>query len=119
MKNILKLEEVALMGLGIFMFGLLGYQWWLLPVLILTPDVSMLGYLLGSKIGARCYNIAHHRAVAILLYFVGAYFMLPIVELIGTILFIHIAMDRIFGYGLKYDKGFKFTHLGEIGRKNG
>ena len=119
MKNVLKLEEVALMGLGIFMFGLLGYQWWWLPVLILTPDVSMLGCLLGSKIGALCYNIVHHRAVAILLYFVGAYFMLPIVELIGTILFIHIAMDRIFGYGLKYDKGFKFTHLGEIGGKNG
>ena len=119
MKNVLKLEEVALMGLGIFMFGLLGYQWWWLPVLILIPDISMLGYLLGAKIGALCYNIAHHRAVAILLYFVGAYFMLPIVELIGTILFIHIAMDRIFGYGLKYDKGFKFTHLGEIGKKNG
>lgn len=119
MKNVLKLEEVALMGLGIFMFGLLGYQWWWLPVLILTPDVSMLGYLAGPKIGALCYNIVHHRAVAILLYFVGAYFMLPIVELIGTILFIHIAMDRIFGYGLKYDKGFKFTHLGEIGGKNG
>jgi hypothetical protein len=45
--------------------------------------------------------------------------MLPIIQLIGTILFIHIAMDRIFGYGLKYDKGFKFTHLGEIGNKNG
>jgi hypothetical protein len=119
MKNVLKLEEVALMGLGIFMFGLLGYQWWWLPVLILTPDISMLGYLFGSKFGALCYNIVHHRAVAILLYFVGAYFMLPIVELIGTILFIHIAMDRIFGYGLKYDKGFKFTHLGEIGKING
>tara|TARA_R110001592_G_scaffold62669_12_gene191693 strand:+ start:3091 stop:3450 length:360 start_codon:yes stop_codon:yes gene_type:complete len=119
MKNVLKLEEVALMGLGIFMFGLLGYQWWWLPVLILTPDISMLGYLLGSKIGALSYNIVHHRAVAIALYFIGAYFMLPIVELIGTILFIHIAMDRIFGYGLKYDKGFKFTHLGEIGKING
>lgn len=119
MKNVLKLEEVALMGLGIFMFGLLGYKWWLLPVLILTPDISMLGYVVNSKIGAICYNIAHHRGVAILLYFVGIYFMLPIVQLIGTILFIHTAMDRIFGYGLKYDKGFKFTHLGEIGNTNG
>lgn len=119
MKNLLKLEELALMVLGIFMFGLLGYQWWLLPVLILTPDVSMVGYLFGPKVGAICYNIAHHRGVAILLYFVGIYFMLPIVQLIGTILFIHTAMDRIFGFGLKYEKGFTFTHLGEIGNKNG
>jgi len=119
MRNLLKLEEFALMVLGIFMFGLLGYQWWWLPVLILTPDISMLGYLLGSKIGAVCYNIFHHRGFAVLLYFVGIYFMLPIIQLIGTILFIHTVMDRIFGYGLKYDKGFKFTHLGEIGNNNG
>lgn len=119
MKNLLKLEELALMGLGIFMFGLLGYPWWWLPVLILVPDSSMIGYLFGSKVGAICYNLAHHRTMAVLLYFVGIYFMWPIVQLIGTILFIHIAMDRIFGYGLKYEKGFKFTHLGEIGSRNG
>ena len=57
--------------------------------------------------------------VAILLYFLGIQFMWPLVQLIGTILFIHIAMDRIFGYGLKFEKGFKFTHLGEIGKSNG
>lgn len=119
MKILLKLEAMALMVLGIFMFGLLGYQWWLLPALILTPDLSMLGYVFGSKVGAYCYNVAHHTGVAIFLYFVGIYFMLPIVQLIGTILFIHVAMDRIFGYGLKYEKGFKFTHLGEIGQANG
>ncbi len=119
MNNILKLEEVALMALGIFMFGLLGYRWWLLPALLLLPDIAMLGYLAGPKIGAYCYNLTHHRGIAILLYFLGIQFMWPIVQLMGTILFIHIAMDRIFGYGLKFEKGFKFTHLGEIGRKNG
>jgi hypothetical protein len=25
-------------------------------------------------------------------------------------------MDRLFGYGLKYDSGFGDTHLGRIGR---
>ena len=24
-------------------------------------------------------------------------------------------MDRVAGYGLKYENGFKFNHLGEIG----
>lgn len=119
MKNLLKLEEVALMALGIFMFGLLGYSWWWLPALILLPDAAMVGYLAGPKIGAYLYNIAHHRGVAILLYFLGIQFMWPMLQLISTILFIHIAMDRIFGYGLKFEKGFKFTHLGEIGKSNG
>ncbi|MGC1516074.1 MAG: DUF4260 domain-containing protein [Maribacter sp.] len=119
MKNLLKLEELALLFLGIFLFALLGFPWWWLPVLILLPDISMVGYLAGAKTGAYCYNAAHHRGVAIGLYFLGMYSMWPVVQLIGTIFFIHIAMDRIFGYGLKFEKGFKFTHLGEIGQKNG
>ena len=36
---------------------------------------------------------------------------------LGIILFGHSSMDRFFGYGLKYENGFKFTHLGEIGKK--
>jgi hypothetical protein len=38
-------------------------------------------------------------------------------EFEGLILFSHSAMDRMLGYGLKYESGFKFTHLGEIGQK--
>ncbi|MFX0555557.1 DUF4260 domain-containing protein [Maribacter sp. CXY002] len=119
MKTLLKLEEFAMFVLGIFMFGLLGYPWWLFPVLLLTPDVGMVGYLINAKIGATMYNLFHHRGIAILLYFMGMYFSAPIVQLIGVVVFSHAAMDRIFGYGLKYEKGFRFTHLGEIGNKNG
>ncbi len=28
----------------------------------------------------------------------------------------HSAMDRVFGYGLKYTTGFQDTHLGKIGK---
>lgn len=119
MKTILKLEELAMFVLGIFMFGLLGYSWWLFLVLILTPDIGMLGYLVNSKIGATVYNIFHHKGIAILLYFLGMYLSVPVVQLIGVIVFSHASMDRIFGYGLKYEQGFKYTHLGEIGIKNG
>lgn len=119
MKNILKLEELAMFALGIFMYGLLGYPWWLFLVLILTPDLGMLGYLFNPRFGAIGYNIFHHKGIAILLYFFGMYLSFPVIEMIGVILFTHSSMDRIFGYGLKFDKGFKYTHLGEIGNKNG
>lgn len=105
--------------LGVFMYGLLGYPWWLFFVLILTPDIGMLGYLVNERVGALGYNIFHHKGVAIFLYFMGMYLSYPVVQMVGVILFAHSSMDRIFGYGLKYDKGFKFTHLGEIGKKNG
>lgn len=117
MKTVLKLEEFALFIFGIYLFSQLDYVWWLFLVLILVPDFSMIGYALGDKIGAFLYNLFHHRAIAILVYLVGAYTSNQVVQLIGVVLLAHSSMDRMFGYGLKYEKGFKFTHLGEIGKK--
>ncbi len=119
MKAILKLEEVALFFGGIYLYSQLPFQWWWFLVLILTPDVGMFGYLFGNKIGALSYNIFHHRGLAVLIYGVGIYLQVPMIQLIGIILFSHIAFDRALGYGLKMNKGFKFTHLGEIGNTDG
>ncbi len=115
MRNSLKIEELFMFVLGVYLFSLLPYQWWWFLVLILTPDIGMIGYLFGNKVGAFMYNLFHHKGVAIAIYLFGVYLSSPIMQLTGVILFAHSAMDRIMGYGLKYDKGFKFTHLGEIG----
>lgn len=119
MGTILKLEELMMFVLGIYLFGLLEYDWWWFLVLILAPDIGMVGYLFGNKVGAAAYNLFHHKGVAILIYLSGAYLSLSLLKLIGVILFAHAALDRALGYGLKYDKGFKYTHLGEIGNTNG
>ena len=119
MKSIIQLEEVLMFVLGIYLFSLLDYKWYWFLILILTPDIGMLGYLFGNKVGAALYNIFHHKGLAIVLYLIGIYFDMAEMQLIGIILFSHSAMDRILGYGLKYEKGFKFTHLGEIGKKHG
>ena len=116
MKTLIQLEEAAMLGLAIYLFSLLPFAWWWFPVLILVPDLAMLGYAFGAKAGAWAYNLAHHKGVAIALYIAGVYAGQPIVQLAGVILFAHSSMDRLFGYGLKYEKGFKFTHLGEIGK---
>lgn len=116
MKTLIKIEEASLLVLGVYLFSLLPYSWWWFPVLILVPDLSMIGYAFGTHIGAATYNFFHHRGLGILLYLIGSYLGQPLLQLIGIVLFSHSAMDRIFGYGLKYDKGFKYTHLGEIGK---
>lgn len=116
MNNLIKLEETALFGLGIYLFSLLNYAWWWFPALLLIPDLSMIGYGFGNKVGAWAYNIAHHRGSAIVTYLLGIYFESESLTLTGIMLFSHSSMDRMFGYGLKYEKGFKFTHLGEIGK---
>lgn len=117
MGKILKLEEFLMFGLGIYLFSLLDFKWWWFLVLILTPDIGMVGYLINTKIGAILYNIFHHKGIAILLYLIGVYFENEVVKLIGVILFSHASFDRVFGYGLKYFDTFKHTHLGTIGKQ--
>ena len=118
MKNVIKTEELAMFLLGVYAFSRLDFAWWWFLVLLLAPDIGALGYLFGNKTGAFCYNLFHHKTVAILFFLTGIYFGNEILQLIGIILFSHASLDRIFGYGLKYEKGFKFTHLGEIGKIN-
>ncbi len=117
MKSILKLEELGMFILGIFLFSELSYAWWWFLVLILAPDIGMLGYLLNPKVGARVYNFFHHKGLAIFIYLFGFYFEIEVLKLIGIILFTHAAMDRVAGYGLKYEDAFVNTHLGPIGNK--
>lgn len=117
MKELIRFEEIALFGLGAFLFSLLDYSWWWFFGLLLAPDLSMFGYLINEKIGAWIYNLFHHRALSIIILLIGWFMDSDIVLLAGLILFSHASLDRIFGYGLKYERGFKYTHLGKIGKQ--
>ena len=116
MKNILKLEETAMFLLSIYLFRQLSFAWWWYPLFILSPDISMAGYLFDNKTGAIFYNIAHHKGLALLIYMSGGYLQLPILQFAGIILFGHSSLDRAMGYGLKYFRGFSYTTLGRIGK---
>ncbi|MFY7908825.1 MAG: DUF4260 domain-containing protein [Emticicia sp.] len=116
MKKLLILEEIAQFLLGIFLFSRLDFAWWWFPALILVPDLSMVGYLINPKIGAWLYNFFHHKLLAVIVFVLGYCVDSQYVILAGVILFAHSAMDRIFGYGLKYEDAFSNTHLGKIGK---
>jgi hypothetical protein len=117
MKTLIKLEEAAMFLLSICLLSRLPYAWWWWLVWILAPDLSMLAYLGGNRVGAIGYNFVHHKAVAIIVYLTGLYINIPALEYAGMILFGHSCMDRGMGYGLKYFSGFQDTHLGKIGRE--
>ncbi|MDX1751563.1 MAG: DUF4260 domain-containing protein [Salinimicrobium sediminis] len=116
MKTTLKLEELAMLLLGIYVFGFLYFEWWWFLVLFLAPDLGMIGYVFNNRAGAFLYNLFHHKGVAIMIYLAGFFFFVPVLQLIGVIMFSHAAFDRLLGYGLKYEKGFHYTHLGTIGK---
>ncbi len=118
MVNLIKLEELGQFLLSIFLFNQLEYAWWVFPACILLPDVSMVGYLVNTKIGAWTYNFFHHKLLAVGILLLGFWLNNPPLTLAGVIVFGHSAMDRIFGYGLKFKDNFKNTHLGWVGRKD-
>lgn len=115
MNQLLRWEEGFMFILGVGLYNTLPYPWWLFWVLLFTPDISMVGYLLNSKAGAYLYNLFHHKGVAIALFLIGLISNIEIVKLIGIILFSHASLDRVFNFGLKHTDSFKHTHLGRIG----
>ena len=86
MKNSISLEELAMFILGIYLFSNLDFAWRWFLVLILLPDISMIGYVFGNKVGAYSYNFFHHKGVAIAVYLLGIYMNNSVVQLIGIIL---------------------------------
>ncbi|MGK7389803.1 MAG: DUF4260 domain-containing protein [Candidatus Cyclobacteriaceae bacterium M2_1C_046] len=119
MNNLIKLEEVAKLCLAYAMTLYLGFEWWLFFAWLLAPDLSMIGYAVNSKVGAGIYNLAHHQGIAVAFIITGTVMLNPVISFAGWLLFGHSAMDRAFGYGLKFTDHFKHTHLGWIGKKVG
>lgn len=119
MKRIIQLEEAAQLAIAVVGLSLspVSVAWYLWPVLFLSPDVSMLGYLAGTKVGAMCYNLFHHKATAVVVIAVGLFTGGALLQFVGLLLFAHSAFDRLFGYGLKLPDSFQHTHLGWVGKK--
>lgn len=116
MKLVLRIEELAMaLAAGILLY-LDNVSWWWYLIFAVGPDISFLGYGFGNKAGAILYNIFHHKAIAIALFGLGFFLGNDNVSLAGIAMFGHSSMDRFFGYGLKHFEGFKFTHLGQIGK---
>lgn len=116
MNLLLRLEHAAIAVVALTAYSLLGGSWWLFAALILVPDVSFAAYLLGPRIGAIGYNIAHSWISAALLAAIAWLSDWSFGYEWALILSAHIAIDRAMGYGLKYETGFTDTHLGKIGR---
>ena len=117
MKNLLRLEEPAMLAISVYFLYTLNVPWWCYLLLALGPDLSMIGYALGNRAGAVSYNLFHHKATAVALYFTSLLFPgYPgtVLLIAALIIFGHSSMDRVFGYGLKYYEGFGVTHLGSI-----
>jgi hypothetical protein len=108
---LLRIEAGFELALSLIFYLAIHANWLLFIILLLAPDLAILGYLRGVRVGTICYNLVHTFVGPFLLiayaFLGGASWLLPY-ALIWTS---HIALDRMLGFGLKYPTGFRDTHL--------
>lgn len=107
----LRIEGLVIFGLALAAYFALGGPIWLLLVLGLAPDLSMLGYLAGQRVGSLSYNIIHTYTLPLTLGAAGFWADSSMALLVALIWAGHIGADRLVGYGLKSETSFKNTHL--------
>ncbi len=115
-KMLLRFEALFVIIAASAAYARLGASWWLFAALILAPDLSMLGYFAGRKIGALFYNVGHWYGLPAACIAWGVFAPAPQLLGAGLIWVAHIGIDRALGYGLKYADGFGVSHLGLIGK---
>lgn len=112
----LRLEGLCVLTAASIAYAKFGFGWGLFGGLFFAPDLSFAGYLLGPRVGALTYNLAHAYAGAVACLAIGMLLSAPALLGAGLLWSAHIGFDRALGYGLKYSAGFGLTHLGPIGR---
>lgn len=111
-----RLEGGVLLALSLLVYWKLAGPWLLYLLLILAPDLFMLGYLGGPRLGAAVYNLGHTWLLPGILAAVGIIAGTSFAVDVALIWLGHIGLDRLLGYGLKLPTAFRHTHLGRIGR---
>jgi hypothetical protein len=113
----LRIEGATLLAGSLIAFPAAHQSWWLVPLTLLVPDTSMLAYLGGKGLGARIYNLVHVTPPGAVLIGIGTWRDDRLVVALGLIWLAHIGIDRLLGYGLKYEDDFQHTHLSTPRRK--
>jgi hypothetical protein len=111
---LLRLEGLAALATCLFAYSSQGFSWTEFLILFLLPDLMMVGYFWGTRIGAVAYNAGHTYCAPLILGMLAHVEHRPSLTPIALIWAAHIGFDRLVGYGLKYGTGFKETHLGRV-----
>ena len=107
----LRMEGLVLLVLSVLLYWQNGGSWVLFALLSSAPDLSVLGYLAGGRVGVAVYDVFHTHPLPAALAAYGLLGGSSVAVSVALIWFAHIGMDRMVGYGLKYSSGFKETHL--------
>jgi hypothetical protein len=111
---LLRLEGALALAIALIAYAHVDGSWWLFLVLILAPDLALLGYLGGPRAGSWAYNLAHTYIVPVLLAAAGFHLGPPALVPVALIWIAHIGADRLLGFGLKYPTHQKDQHFARL-----
>lgn len=114
LRNIISMEYLIAFLVSIFFYWHFEFSFLYFVLLLLLPDISMLGYIVNTKVGAFFYNIGHSLVVPAILFIIGFVIVSTPLLVTSIIWLAHIFLDRALGFGLKYDEDFTKTHLQQI-----
>ncbi|MDM0046885.1 DUF4260 domain-containing protein [Variovorax dokdonensis] len=115
-RMLLRAEGLALLIGALALYAQFGAGWGVFAAAFLLPDLALLAYLAGPRIGAMAYNATHSTLGPLACAAAGALTASPVLVAAGLVWAAHVGLDRALGFGLKYWRGFASTHLGQIGR---
>ena len=110
----LRLEGAAVLAGSLALYFDQGYGWLALVALVLAPDLAMIGFAAGPRVGAFAYDVAHFEALPVALGVVGVLAGNTTAVQLALIWLVHVGADRLLGYGLKYPTAFRDTHLQRV-----
>ena len=113
-KILLHAEGLTLFVAAVVMYAYTQGNGWAFLLLVLTPDLAMIGYKVNPRVGSFAYNAVHTSAFPLALLVVGWVTGGMTVVHLALIWLAHIGIDRALGYGLKYPTEFKDTHLQRV-----
>jgi hypothetical protein len=110
-------DAAALLVLALWAVASTNSSWMWFLALFLVPDLSMIGYAFGPRVGATTYNAGHLYVWSVGLLAAGLAWHASLATTAALSWIAHIAFDNVVGYGLKLPIGFEHTIYGPIGRE--
>lgn len=110
----LHLEGLVILSVSLILYASQGFSWLVFALLLLTPDLSFIFYLMNKRVGSIAYNLVHTILFPVILGLSSYYFSYDLGVQLALIWFAHIGMDRSVGYGFKYTGRAKETHFSRI-----
>ena len=112
----LRADAIAILVAAVWAVSVTDARWAWFFALLLIPDLSMGGYLFGSRAGAIAYNTGHMFAWPLALLVIGLTRHGSFTTTAALSWIAHIALDHALGYGSKLPTSFEHTVFGPIGR---